>query len=522
MIRTLVRRAEEKVVPLFINGSFVESKTKEYIDIVSPSDNSKVVARVPQATEEELQDAVLAASKAFTTWGPGTPITTRQRVMFKFQALLREEKNMELLVESIVRENGKTKADAQGDIIRGLEVVEQACSLSAYMLGDTLENLASSSAGVDTMTIRQPLGVTASICPFNFPVMIPLWTLPVALTTGNTVVLKPSERTPTAALHLARLLSEAGLPDGVLNIVHGAHKTVDFIIDDPDIRAISFVGSNQAGEYIHDRAVTLGKRVQANMGAQNHATVMPDCDKIAMVNGLVGAAFGAAGQRCMALSRAIFVGEASSFIDDVAEKAQGLIVGNGADESADLGPVISKESFARIHNIIERAEQDSGVEVLLDGRDCTVEGFPQGNFIGPTILKVDFDRAREIECYNEEIFGPVLLVVEAASLDDAIAMTNACEFGNGACIFTTSGGAARKYTHRVDAGQVGVNVPVPVPLPMFSWTGSRGSFRGSHHFYGKDGVSFYTQIKTVTSSWPEDLAESGGKAHVTMPILGTK
>jgi malonate-semialdehyde dehydrogenase (acetylating)/methylmalonate-semialdehyde dehydrogenase len=387
------------------------------------------------------------------------------------------------------------------------------------MLGDTLKNLAGGGAGVDTVTMKQPLGVVAGICPFNFPAMIPLWMLPIALTTGNAMVMKPSERTPSATLLLARLLKEAGLPDGVFNVVHGAHETVDYIIDEPAIRAISFVGSNPAGEYIHERATKLGKRVQANLGAQNHGTVMPDADKEAMMNGLTGSAFGAAGQRCMALSRAIFVGDSKDWIPELAERSAALKVGAGDDPDADLGPVISKESKERVLHLIQSG-LDQGAEIILDGRDCQVEaGLENGNFVGPTILKLPWDKATEMECYQNEIFGPVLLVMEAPTLDDAIAMTSNNRFGNGSCIFTTSGPAARKYTHEVDIGQVGVNVPVPVPLPMFSWTGSRGSFRGSHHTYGKEGVGFFTQIKTITSSWPEKMAESGGKSQTSMPIL---
>ncbi len=510
--------AATNVAPLFINGRFVESQATSFIDVLDPADTTRVVTRTPQATPAELRAATAAAQEAFKTWGK-TPVTQRQRVMFKFQSLIHE--HMDELAQAIVEENGKTLADARGDVFRGLEVVEQACSVSGYMLGDTLDTLAGGGAGVDTHTYRQPLGVVAGICPFNFPAMIPLWMTPVALACGNTMVMKPSERTPAATLLLARLLTEAGLPDGVFNVVHGAHDTVDYIIDEPAIRAISFVGSNPAGEYIHERATKLGKRVQANLGAQNHGTVMPDADKEAMMSGLLGAAFGAAGQRCMALSRAIFVGEAREWIPELAAKAAELRVGRGNDPDADLGPVISRESMERVHRLVGSGV-DEGAELVLDGRGVR-EGNPDlahGNFVGPTILKLPFDKAADMECYREEIFGPVLLAVEAETLDDAIQMTNANPFGNGSCIFTTSGSAARKYTHEVDIGQVGVNVPVPVPLPMFSWTGSRGSFRGGAHFYGKEGVGFFTQIKSVTSSWPEQLAEAGSmKAATSMPIL---
>ena len=508
-------RAAAPRIPLWIGGEEIQSQTQNWLPIYDPKDPENILALVPQATPDELVRATQSSQLAFEEWGQ-TPITQRQRVMFKLQHLIND--HTEELAAAIVQENGKTMADAKGDVFRGLEVVEQACSTSSYMLGDTLNNLAGGGAGVDTITMKQPLGVVAGICPFNFPAMIPLWMLPIALTTGNTMVMKPSERTPSATLLLAKLLKEAGLPDGVFNVIHGAHETVDYIIDEPAIRAISFVGSNPAGEYIHERATKLGKRVQANLGASNHGTIMPDADKHAMMNGLTGAAFGAAGQRCMALSRAIFVGESKNWIPELAERSAALKVGPGDDPDSDLGPVISKESKERILSLIESG-LEQGAELVLDGRDCKVEGLESGNFVGPTILKLPFEKAADMECYQNEIFGPVLLVMEAPSLDDAIAMTNNNKYGNGSCIFTTSGSAARKYTHEVDIGQVGVNVPVPVPLPMFSWTGSRGSFIGSHHTYGKEGVVFFTQIKTITTSWPEKLSEAGGKAQTTMPIL---
>ena len=499
--------------PLFVQGKFVQSETTEYIDVFNPATNN-VTLRVPQATQSELEAAVRSAKEAFPKWR-GTPITQRQRIMFQFLNLLHD--HTDRIAESIVMENGKTLLDAKGDIFRGLEVVESSCFLSPYMMGETLENLASGQA-VDTSTFRQPLGVVAGICPFNFPAMIPLWSLPVALVCGNTYVMKPSEKTPTAFTIMAELFQKAGLPDGVLNVIHGSVETVNFICDNEDIRAISFVGSNQAGEYIHERGTKNGKRVQANMGAKNHASVLPDADKEGCINAIVGAAFGAAGQRCMALSTCIFVDEANLWISDLKEKAAGLKVGNGMNPDSDLGPVISKDSYDRIHRLIREGEAN-GAEVLLDGRNIAVENDEGGNYIGPTLLKLPKDRLAEFECYQEEIFGPVLLCIEADTLDEAIEITNSNPYGNGCALFTGSGAAARKYQYEIDCGQVGINVPIPVPLPMFSWTGSRGSFRGSSHFYGKQGVDFFTQIKSVTTNWPENMVEKGAKISASMPIL---
>lgn len=499
--------------PLFVQGKFVQSETTEYIDVFNPATNN-VTLRVPQATQSELEAAVRSAKEAFPSWR-GTPITQRQRIMFKFLNLLHD--HTDRIAESIVMENGKTLLDAKGDIFRGLEVVESSCFLSPYMMGETLENLASGQA-VDTSTFRQPLGVVAGICPFNFPAMIPLWSLPVALVTGNTYVMKPSEKTPTAFTIMAELFQEAGLPDGVLNVIHGSVETVNFICDNEDIRAISFVGSNQAGEYIHERGTKNGKRVQANMGAKNHASVLPDADKEGCINAIVGAAFGAAGQRCMALSTCIFVGGANSWMSDLKEKASGLKVGNGMNPDSDLGPVISKDSYDRIHNLIREGEAN-GAEVLLDGRNIAVESDEGGNYIGPTLIKLPKDKLNEFECYREEIFGPVLICIEVDTLDEAIEITNSNPYGNGCALFTGSGAAARKYQYEIDCGQVGINVPIPVPLPMFSWTGSRGSFRGSSHFYGKQGVDFFTQIKSVTTNWPENMVEKGTKVSASMPIL---
>jgi len=386
--------------------------------------------------------------------------------------------------------------------------VEYALGASSQLMGETLENLA---RAVDTYSYRQPLGVGAGICPFNFPAMIPLWMFPMALVCGNTFVLKPSERTPGASVILARLAHEAGVPDGVINVVHGTQDTVNFLCDHPSIRSLSLVGSNRAGEYIHDRGSRSNKRVQSNMGAKNHGVIMPDANVDATISALVSAGFGAAGQRCMALSVAVFVGKAKEFIPLLKQKAQDLKVSAGSDPSAAIGPLISVQSKERVLSLIESGKKE-GAEILLDGRNVIVEKYPKGNFVGPTILT---GVKPHMLSYKEEIFGPVLLVMTADTLDDAIALINRNPYGNGTAIFTQSGAAARKFQYEVDVGQVGINVPIPVPLPMFSFTGSRCSFRGGPHFYGKQGVSFYTQTKTITSNWRfEDSPLS-----MAMPLL---
>lgn len=499
-----------KNIPLFINGKFVQSKTKTWIPLFNPATN-ELIGNVPQATPEELSAATDAAAAAYQKWR-NTSVTVRQRVMFELQALIRKHESE--LIDSVTEENGKVRADAKGSIFRGLEVVEYAAGLSSDLMGETLEQL---SSNVDTYSYRQPLGVTGGICPFNFPAMIPLWMFPVANTCGNTMVLKPSEKTPGASMILARLAQEAGMPDGVLNIVHGAADTVNYLCDEPRIRALSFVGSNTAGEYIHARASKANKRVQANLAAKNHGTILADADKEATLNALVGAAFGAAGQRCMALSTAIFVGDAQKWIPELIAKCKGLKCGAGSDSKSDLGPLISKESKTRVLRIIQSAV-DEGATIALDGRDVSnLSGnLVNGNFVNPTIIT---NVTTDMTCYKEEVFGPVLVCLNAKTLDEAIAITNANAWGNGCAIFTRSGAAARKYQYEVDAGQVGINLPIPVPLPMFSFTGSRHSFRGAQHFYGKQGVQFNTQIKTITSNW-RFTEETDSKIAMNFPTMG--
>jgi len=505
-----MRFSTATTTPLFINGQFVQSKSNRFLEVRNPA-TQELVTRVPESTPEEMEAAAKSASEAFKLWKE-TPIPARQRVMFNLQALIRQ--NTEELAASITTENGKTLADSRGDIFRGLELVEHSCSASTILQGETVENLAKN---LDTYSIRQPLGVCAGVCPFNFPAMIPLWMFPLAITAGNTFILKPSEKTPGAALILARLCKEAGLPDGVLNIIHGSVDAVNFICDNPAIRAISFVGSNRAGEYIHDRGTRNGKRVQSNMGAKNHGVILPDADKESTLNDLVGSGFGAAGQRCMALSVAVFVGASKEWIPDLVAKAKSLQVSVGTDPKADLGPLITAQSKQRVKDLVNSGVKE-GANLLLNGLDVQIPKYPDGNFVNPTILT---DVKPHMQCYREEIFGPVLLVTTVNTLDEAIDFVNSNPYGNGCAIFTKSGAAARKFQHEIDVGQVGINVPIPVPLPMFSFTGSRASFRGATNFNGKSGLQFYTQIKTITAKWKYDDSPAG-QLSTAMPLLGQK
>jgi len=495
-------------VPNLINGQFSESKSGIWIDVINPA-TQEVVARVPESTQEEMNAAVKSAKDAYASWSQ-TSVSTRARVMFKLRDLV--EKHTEELAALITKEQGKTLADARGDVFRGLEVVEYSCSMGTLTMGETAGNV---SKGMDTYSYRQPLGVCAGVTPFNFPAMIPLWMFPMAITAGNTFVMKPSEIDPLTPIRLSELAIEAGVPAGVLNVIHGRHDSVNFICDHPDIKAVSFVGSNQAGEHINKRAGANNKRVQCNMAAKNHACILPDASKESVLNQLAGAAFGAAGQRCMALSTAVFVGESKNWIPELAEKAKKLVVSAGSDPKADIGPLVSKKAKERVLRLIESGVKQ-GAKLVLDGRNISVPGFAQGNFVGPTILA---DVTTDMECYTEEIFGPVLVCLSVDTLDDAIKLINSNPYGNGTAIFTRSGAAARKYQHEIDVGQVGVNVPIPVPLPFFSFTGSRGSFVGGANFYGKSVINFYTQTKTITSSWREEDIVG---AQTVMPVLGGK
>nr|WP_028696162.1 CoA-acylating methylmalonate-semialdehyde dehydrogenase [Pseudomonas cremoricolorata] len=499
-------RTQVEQVKLLIDGQWRESTSSEWRDIVNPA-TQEVLAQVPFATEAELSEAVAAAQKAFHSWRD-TPIGARMRIMLKFQALIREHSKR--IAQTLSAEQGKTLADAEGDIFRGLEVVEHAASIGSLQMGEFAENVA---GGVDTYTLRQPIGVCAGITPFNFPAMIPLWMFPMAIVCGNTFVLKPSEQDPLSTVMLVELALEAGVPPGVLNVVHGGKQVVDGLCTHPDIKAISFVGSTEVGTHVYNLASQHGKRVQSMMGAKNHAVVLPDANRTQTVNALVGAAFGAAGQRCMATSVAVLVGKAREWLPDIKAAASKLKVNAGCEAGTDVGPVVSRRALERVLGLIESGVSE-GANLELDGRGVQVPGYEQGNFVGPTLFS---GVTTEMQIYTKEIFGPVLVTLEVDTLDEAIALVNRNPFGNGTGLFTQSGAAARKFQNEIDVGQVGINIPIPVPVPFFSFTGSRGSKLGDLGPYGKQVVQFYTQTKTVTARWfDDDSADQGVNTTISL------
>ncbi len=478
-----------------IGGKLTESRTTEWRDVVNPA-TQQVIARVPLATREEVDLAVQAAREAFVSWR-ATSVPARMRIMLRYQQLLRE--HTDRLAALITAEHGKTLPDAVGEVGHGLEAVEHACSVTSLQLG---EYGGQASGDIDVYTLVQPLGVVAGITAFNFPVMLPCWMFPVAVACGNTFVLKPSEQDPSAALALAELALEAGLPPGVLNVVHGGGEVAGALCEHRDVKAVSFIGSTRVGTEVYRKASQAGKRCQAMMGAKNHCVILGDAQKEGALNALAGAAFGAAGQRCMATPVAVFVGGARAWIPEFVEKARSLRVGPGAEAASDLGPLVSKAAKARVEKLIQSGV-DQGARLLLDGRNPRVAGGAAGNFVGPTV----FAGVRpEMDIYREEIFGPVLCVVEAEDLDAAIHFVNANPNGNGTGLFTQDGYSARKFQQEIDVGQVGINLPIPVPVSYFSFTGSRGSKLGDLGPNGKQAVQFWTQTKTVMARWPRPTA----------------
>ena len=493
-------------VPLHIAGKHHASTSTEWRDVVNPA-TQEIVATVPFSTPDEVNLAVATAKEAFKTWR-NTPLAARMRIMLKYQQLIRD--NIGALAELITREHGKTLPDAEGEVMRGLEVVEHACSIATLQLGEIAENAAT---GVDVYNIYQPLGVGAGITAFNFPVMLPCFMFPIAIACGNTFVLKPSEQDPSSTMYLVELMYQAGLPAGVLNVVHGGADVVNMLCDHPDIKAVSFIGSTHVGTHVYRRASEAGKRAQSMMGAKNHCVVLADANKEQAINNLIGAAFGAAGQRCMANSVVVLVGEARSWLPEIVARSQALKVGPGSDRTADLGPMVSKAAMQRAEKLIQ-AGVDEGAQLLLDGRGHKVAGYEGGNFMGPTIFsKVAASNA----VYTQEIFGPAMCVVETDTLDEAIAFINANPNGNGTSIFTSSGWAGRKFQNEIDVGQVGINVAIPVPVAYFSFTGSRASKLGDLGPNGKQALYFWTQTKTVTARWfaPDD-GGSGVNTTISM------
>ncbi|TDX31684.1 malonate-semialdehyde dehydrogenase (acetylating)/methylmalonate-semialdehyde dehydrogenase [Modicisalibacter xianhensis] len=493
-------------IPLYIDGQPVPSQSGEWRDVINPA-TQEVVARVPFCTVEEVDRAVASAKAAFKTWRK-VPLAKRMRIMLKFQALIRE--HTAEIAALITEEHGKTLPDAEGEVGRGLEVVEHACSITTLQLGEIAENAASD---VNVYSLNQPLGVGAGITAFNFPVMLPCFMFPLAIATGNTFVLKPSEQDPSSTMRLVELAHDAGVPAGVLNVVHGGPDVANRLCDHPDIKALSFIGSTRIGSLIHERAGKAGKRVQAMMGAKNHCVIMPDANRSQAINNILGSAFGAAGQRCMANSVLVLVGEARQWLDEIVEKSRAMKVGPGTQRDADLGPLVSPAARDRVLQLIGTGDGE-GATLALDGRDIQVEGYPDGNFVGPTIFS---DVTAEMTIYKEEIFGPVLCVAGVETLDDAIEFINANPNGNGTAIFTNSGWVARRFESDIDVGQVGINVPIPVPVAYFSFTGSRASKLGDLGPNGKQAIAFWTQTKTVTARWfePENVS-SGINSTISM------
>jgi malonate-semialdehyde dehydrogenase (acetylating)/methylmalonate-semialdehyde dehydrogenase len=461
-------------------------------------------AEVLLAEPADVDVAVASARTAFETWSQ-TSLSARTKIMFAFRELVNARTKE--LAEVISDEHGKVLSDAAGEVQRGLEVAEFACGIPHLLKGDYSDQV---SSGVDMFSFREPLGVVAGITPFNFPVMVPMWMHPVAIACGNTFVLKPSERDPSVSMLVARLYAEAGLPDGVFNVVQGDKVAVDSLLDHRDVQAVSFVGSTPIAKHIHQRASEAGKRVQALGGAKNHAIVLPDADVDFAAEHLVAAAFGSAGERCMAISAAVAVGDAAdAVVESVSAKARRVKVGPGRDPSSEMGPVVTPEARDRITGYIESGER-AGATVAVDGRDILVEGHGSGFFVGPTVL----DRvSTDMDVYTDEIFGPVLSVVRVDTVDEAIALVNANPYGNGTAIFTSSGEAARRFQRGVHVGMIGVNVPIPVPMAYYSFGGWKDSLFGDKHVHGPEGVSFYTRAKVVTSRWPHVEHAHGASYH---------
>ncbi|MFT5722596.1 MAG: malonate-semialdehyde dehydrogenase (acetylating)/methylmalonate-semialdehyde dehydrogenase [Motiliproteus sp.] len=494
-----------KPVPLFINGEFVQSKTDQWIPVTNPA-TQEVIAQVPCATAAEMDAAIASAASAFEIWKE-TPVSERARLMLRYQALLKEHHDE--IATILSEETGKTFEDAKGDVFRGIEVVEQACNIASMSMGETVENVARK---IDGYSITQPLGVCVGITPFNFPAMIPLWMFPMAIACGNTFILKPSEQDPNTPTRLAELFVEAGAPAGVLQVVHGGKDQVDTLLTHPLTQAISFVGSVAVAEHIYKTGTDNLKRVQAFAGAKNHMVIMPDAQKNHMISNLVGASVGAGGQRCMAISVAVFVGESRKWIPELKEALSKVRPGAWNDPEAGYGPQINPKAKDKVLGYIEAGKRE-GATCELDGSNCIVEGFPDGNWVGPTLFT---NVTTEMTIYQEEIFGPVLCCIEVDSLEEAIELVNNNPYGNGTSLFTASGAVARKYQHEIKVGQVGINIPVPVPLPFFSFTGWRKSFYGDQHAYGKQAVRFYTETKTVTARWFEDDIPSGSNMTITL------
>lgn len=491
----------------FVNGQAFNGASGRFGDVFNPN-TGEVQARVQFATDSEIDAAVQAAAKAQVGWAATNP-QRRARVMFEFKRLI--ERDMNSLAEILSSEHGKVIADSKGDIQRGLEVIEFACGIPHILKGEYTEG---AGPGIDVYSMRQPLGVCAGITPFNFPAMIPMWMFGIAIAVGNSFILKPSEKDPTVPLKLAELMMEAGAPEGVLNVIHGDKSAVDAILTHPLIRAVSFVGSSDIAHYVYQTGTAHGKRVQAMGGAKNHGLVLPDADLDQVVKDLSGAAFGSAGERCMALPVVVPVGKktADELRERLVAEIDTLKVGISTDTAAHYGPVVSAQHRAKIADYIQIGV-DEGAELVVDGRDFSLQGFEKGFFIGPSL----FDGVKKgMKTYQEEIFGPVLQMVRAESFEEAIALPSEHQYGNGVAIFTRNGRAAREFAARVNVGMVGINVPIPVPVAYHTFGGWKRSAFGDTNQHGVEGVKFYTKVKTVTARWPEGDVEDSAFVIPTM------
>ena len=489
---------DKRVVGHYIGGQSVIGTSGREGSVYNPATN-ELIRNVALADAAEVDKAVSNAAEAFHDWAEMPP-ARRVQVLYRYRELLIQ--NIDEMARLLSSEHGKTVDDAKGSITRGLEVVEFACGIPQLLKGEFSESVAS---GVDSWSMRQPLGVVAGITPFNFPAMVPMWMFPVAIACGNTFVLKPSERNPSCAAFMANLLTEAGLPDGVLNVVNGDKEAVDSLLSHPSVQAVSFVGSTAVGEYVYQTGCAHGKRVQALCGAKNHMVVMPDADMGQVVDAVMGAAYGSAGERCMAISVVVAVGEdtADRMMEQLVPRIETLKVGAYDQAGVEMGPVITPDARDRIKNYIDRGVEE-GADLVVDGRNISIPGYESGCFVGATV----FDRVKpEMAIYQDEIFGPVLSVVRAESYEAALQLVNDHEYGNGTAIFTRDGDAARDFGHRAQIGMVGVNVPIPVPLAFHSFGGWKRSLFGDHFMHGPEGVRFYTRMKTLTSRWPSGIKE---------------
>ena len=495
-----------KTIPFFIGGSEVAGKGRT-APVFNPATGEQT-ASVSLASTEEVNAAIAVAKKAFPAWA-STPPLRRARILNKFLGIL--DARTDELAAVITSEHGKVLSDAKGEIQRGAEVVEFATAAPQLLKGEVTENVGTR---VDSHSLRQPLGVVAGITPFNFPAMVPMWMFPVALAAGNCFILKPSERDPSAALLLAKWLKEAGLPDGVFNVVHGDKEAVDAILHSPDIQAVSFVGSTPIARYIYETAARTGKRCQALGGAKNHMIIMPDADMDQAVDALMGAAYGSAGERCMAISVAVPIGKktADTLIAKLEPKVRALKVAPGTDPDAEMGPLVTKQHQEKVKGYIDAGVAE-GAKLVVDGRGIKLQGYENGYFVGGTL----FDNVTpEMKIYKEEIFGPVLSVVRAETYEQAATMINEHEYGNGTAIFTRDGDAAREFAHQIQVGMVGINVPIPVPMAFHSFGGWKSSLFGDHHMHGPEGIRFYTRLKTITSRWPTGIRAG---ADFVMPTM---